>query len=324
MSERKIPQLKLSFRSIVIIGLIVFVLYIISTGVYTVKETEQAVIQTFGKHTDTTGPGLHVKLPWPIQSVSILPVQITQKMELGYYQDVDGTYHSDEEDSIMITGDMNVVNIDFFLEFKISNPATYLFSSEDPNEVLKNLMMSSVRSVVGTKNIDDVLTTGKYEIQNEVQEMLMEKLDENDIGIQIIDVKVNDSEPPTEEVAKAFRDVETAKQEKDMLLNQAVEYRNRKIPEAKAKADQLIKDAEAKKAARIAEAQGLYDRYAAVYEEYKNFPDLSRTRMFLEVLESSFPNINVIIDESGSVSKYMPLQQGSNISDVVADKESGQ
>lgn len=324
MSERKIPQLKLSFRNIVIIGLIIFVLYIISTGVYTVKETEQAVIQTFGKHTDTTGPGLHVKLPWPIQSVSILPVQITQKMELGYYQDIDGTYHSDEADSIMITGDMNVVNIDFFLEFKISNPATYLFSSEDPNEVLKNLMMSSVRSVVGTKNIDDVLTTGKYEIQNEVQEMLMEKLSENDIGIQIIDVKVNDSEPPTEEVAKAFRDVETAKQEKDMVLNQAIEYRNRKIPEAKAKADQLIKDAEAKKEARIAEAQGLYDRYAAVYEEYKNFPELSRTRMFLEVLESSFPNINVIIDESGSVSKYMPLQQGSNINDVVADKESGQ
>ncbi len=324
MSERKIPRLKLSFRNIVIIGLIILVLYIISTGVYTVKETEQAVIQTFGKHTDTTGPGLHVKLPWPIQSVSILPVQITQKMELGYYQDIDGTYHSDEADSIMITGDMNVVNIDFFLEFKISNPATYLFSSEDPNEVLKNLMMSSVRSVVGTKNIDDVLTTGKYEIQNEVQEMLMEKLSENDIGIQIIDVKVNDSEPPTEEVAKAFRDVETAKQEKDMVLNQAIEYRNRKIPEAKAKADQLIKDAEAKKEARIAEAQGLYDRYAAVYEEYKNFPELSRTRMFLEVLESSFPNINVIIDESGSVSKYMPLQQGSNISDVVADKESGQ
>ncbi len=320
------PKKKFTFngRNIALILILALVVYIVSTGVYTVKESEQAVIQTFGKYTSTTGPGLHVKLPWPIQDVTILQVQRTQKMELGYYQDDTGTYHSEEDDSLMITGDMNVVNIDFFMEWKISDPLKYLFSSERPEAILRNLLMSSVRSVVGTKSIDDVLTSGKYEIQNEVQEMIMEKLEENDIGIQILDVKVNDSEPPTEEVAKAFRDVETAKQEKDMTINRAAEYRNRRLPEAKSQADRLIKDAEAYKSSRVAEAEGLRDRYLAIYNEYKNFPEISRSRMYLEVLEKTLPGINVIIDESGEVSKYLPLKPGSSLENVVAEHETPQ
>lgn len=299
-----------SLRRLIVILLIIAIIAVLSTGVYTVSETEQAVLQTFGKYTATTGPGLHIKLPWPIQNVTILPVQLTQKMELGYYQD-DFGYHSDEDDSMMITGDMSVVNIDFFMEWKISDPVKYLFSSENPQQVLRNLLMSSVRSVVGTKTIDDTLTTGKFAIQNEVQEMLMEKLEVNDIGVQIIDVKVNDSEPPTEDVAKAFRDVETAKQEREMVLNQANEYRNRRLPEARAKADRIMKEAEAFKTSRVAEAQGLHDRYSNVYEEYRKFPEISKQRMYLEILQDTLPNIKVILDESGSVTKFLPLGEES-------------
>lgn len=311
-------------RNIVLVLILALAVYLVSTGIYTVKESEQAVIQTFGKYTATTGPGLHVKLPWPIQEVTILQVQRTQKMELGYYQDDTGTYHSEEDDSLMITGDMNVVNIDFFMEWKISDPLKYLYASEKPEAILRNLLMASVRSVVGTKSIDDALTSGKYEIQNEVQEMMVEKLKENDIGVQIIDVKVNDSEPPTEEVAKAFRDVETAKQEMEMAINRAAEYRNRRLPEAKSQADRLVKDAEAYKASRVAEAEGLRDRYLAIYNEYKNFPEISRSRMYLEVLERTLPGIQVIVDESGEVSKYLPLQAGETMDNVVADQEAQQ
>lgn len=311
-------------RNIVLVLILALAVYLVSTGIYTVRESEQAVIQTFGKYTATTGPGLHVKLPWPIQEVTILQVQRTQKMELGYYQDDTGIYHSEEDDSLMITGDMNVVNIDFFMEWKISDPLKYLYASEEPEAILRNLLMASVRSVVGTKSIDEVLTSGKYEIQNEVQEMVVEKLMENDIGVQVLDVKVNDSEPPTEEVAKAFRDVETAKQEMEMAINRAAEYRNRRLPEAKSQADRLIKDAEAYKASRVAEAEGLRDRYLAIYNEYKNFPEISRSRMYLEVLERTLPGIQVIVDEGGDISKYLPLQAGETMDNVVADQEAQQ
>lgn len=306
-------QAKLSRRPkyILIAILVIAILALLSTGVYTVKESEEAVIQTFGRYSHTAGPGLHVKFPWPFQDVTILPVQMTQKMELGYYQDATG-YHSDKDDSMMITGDMSVVNIDFFLEWKISDPVTYLFSAEDPVDVLRNLLMSSVRSVVGTKTIDDTLTTGKFEIQNEVQEMLMDKLTANDIGVQILDVKVNDSEPPTEEVARAFRDVETAKQEREMALNQATAYRNRKIPEAKAESDRILQEAEAYKTSRVAEAQGLYDRYSAVYEEYRKFPEISKERMYLEILQDTLPNVKVVVDDTGTVTKFMPLMDTTN------------
>lgn len=315
---------RLTWKKVLLFLLIVVIIMLIRTGVFTVGESEQAVMQTFGKYTGTYGAGLHVKLPWPIQTVTILPVQRTQKLELGYYQDPDGRYHSEEDDSLMITGDMNLVNIDFFVEWKISDPYKYLFRSENPKLVLQNMLMSSVRSVVGMKSIDDTLTTGKYQIQNEVQEILMEKLEENDIGIQIIDVKVNDSEPPTEEVAKAFRDVETAKQEKDTALNEAAEYRNRRLPEAKAKADKLVKDAEALKQRRINEATGQRDRYLAVYSEYKSFPGITRQRMYLEVLQDVLPGVRVIVDGSGEVQKFLPLSETTNQDLAAAEEAAGQ
>lgn len=305
-------EVKITPRRILWVILVILIVIIVSTGLYTVKETEEAVIQTFGKYTGTAGPGLHVKLPWPIQTVTVLPVQLTQKIELGYYQDVNGQYHSDEFDSVMITVDMNLVNIDFFVEWKISDPVKYLFASEDPKLILRNLLMSSVRSIVGTKTIDETLTTGKFEIQTEVQDILMRKLEEDDIGVQILDVKVNNSEPPTEEVARAFREVENAKQEKDMMLNKAVEYKNRHVPETKAKADEMVKRAEAQKAARVAEAQGLYDRYQSVYEEYRKFPEISRERMYLEILQATLPQVKVIVDEGGNVLKFMPVD-GANV-----------
>lgn len=320
-NSHKKPSALQRLKSIPWIIILIIIVYLVYSGTYTVNETSQAVVQTLGRYSYTRDPGLHFKLPWPLQTVTILPVQSTQKMELGYYQDDTGVYHSEEDDSLMITSDMNVVNIDFFMEWKISDPYKYLFASENPEAVLRNLLMSSVRSVVGTKSIDDALVTGKYEIQNEVQEMIMEKLAENDIGVQVLDVKVNDSEPPIEEVARAFRDVETAKQEKDMAINKANEYKNRKLPAARAKADEIVRAAEAHKERRIAEAEGLRDRYLAIYEEYKKFPEISKKRMYMDILQKALPNINLIIDEAGDVSKYMPLNGAGKSEQILAQEE---
>ena len=221
--------------------------------------------------------------------------------------DSSGEYYSIPEESMMITNDLNIVNIDFFVEWKISDPFKYLFATEDPDGVLKNMLQSTVRSVVGTKSIDDVLTTGKIEIQSDVEEMLRQRLSENDIGLMVIDVKVNDSEPPTDEVAKAFRDVETAKQEKATALNQAIEYKNSKIPAANADADKIVRAAEAEKQSKINEAVGEMNRFLSMYNEYKNFPAITRERMYLEALEEILPGIQVYIDDGSGIEKLLPL-----------------
>lgn len=277
------------------------------SSVFTVGESEQAVVTTFGKYTKTVDAGLNVKLPWPIQSVKILPVNLTQKIELGYREQGEGEYITVAEESNMITGDMNIVNIDFFVEWKISDPVKYLFVTENPDSILRNMIQSSVRSVVGVRKIDDVLTTGKIQIQADVKEMLTESLTSNDIGVMVLDVKINDSEPPTEEVAKAFRDVETAKQKKETALNQALQYRNSNLPAANAEVDKIVKEAEAAKESKINEAIGEKDRFLSMYNEYANFPEITRQRMYLEALETILPDVEVFIDDGTGTSKLLPL-----------------
>ena len=300
-------------RMIRIAGLVVLVILLLLLGrssFFSVSESEQAVVMTFGRYSKTAMAGLYGKLPWPIQSVTILPVNLTQKIELGYGSTAENTYYSIPEESMMITGDLNIVSIDFFVEWKISDPVRYLFETESPNIILKNMLQSTVRSVVGTKNIDDVLTTGKIQIQADVKEELRQHLEKNDIGVMILDVKVNDSEPPTEDVAKAFRDVETAKQEKETVLNQAIAYKNSKLPEANAQADKIVRNAEGHKQSKINEALGEKDRFLAMYNEYVSFPEISRSRMYLEMLEAVLPGINLILDDGTGLVKLLPLEAG--------------
>ena len=188
------PRRKIRWNRVLLVFLPILVAFILTRmAMFSVAESDQAVITTFGRFTKTVDAGLHFKLPWPIQRAYHLPVNRTQKIEIGYWQQPDGTYVSDEEDSMMITGDMNIVNIDFFVEWKISDPVRYLFATENPELILRNMIQASIRSVVGTKSIDETLTTGKFQIQADVKEDLQEKLLENDLGVQILDVKVNDS-----------------------------------------------------------------------------------------------------------------------------------
>jgi modulator of FtsH protease HflK len=298
-------------RMVRLVGLIVAIILVIAIGqssFISVDESEQAVITTFGRYTKTVDAGLHFKMPWPIQAATLLPVNLTQKIELGYGSTSGGDYYSIPEESMMITGDLNIVNIDFFVEWKISDPFTFLFETDHPADILKNLLQSTVRSVVGTKSIDDVLTTGKIQIQADVKEELHQRLLENDIGVMVLDVKVNDSEPPTEEVAKAFRDVETAKQEKETALNGAIAYKNSEIPQANAQADQILRSAEGKKQSKINEAMGERDRFLSIYNEYANFPQITKSRMYLEAMEVILPDVRVYIDDGTGVQKLLPLE----------------
>lgn len=290
-------------KFIVIIPILLILAFLIFTSFYTVGETERAVITTFGKVTAVKEAGLQFKLPYPIQDVYKVDMT-TQKVTIGYNDDAYNNVN--EEESKMITGDFNVVSVDFFMEWKVTDPQKYLFNSRDPQGILKNVAQAAARDVMGSKTVDEVLTTGKVAIQSEIKEMMVSRLEMYDIGIQVIEVKIQDAEPPTQEVIAAFKAVETAKQEKETTINVAKAYENSVLPEAQAQADKILKEAEAFKEQRINEAEGEAAKFIAMFNEFINSKKVTKKRMYLETIESIFPNIELYIDAgNGSMEKLM-------------------
>ena len=313
---------KFSPKLIWLIPLVIVILFIIGTSFYTVSETERAVVTTFGKVTSERSAGLHFKLPYPIQHVIKVDMK-TQKLTIGYSESSNYSYSTLEAESKMITGDYNVVSVDFFMEWKVTDPQKYVFNSSAPQEILRNIAQAAARDVMGSKTVDDVLTTGKVAIQTEIKEIMLERLNEYDIGIQILEVKIQDAEPPTEDVIRAFKAVETAKQEKETIINIAKAYENSVIPEAQAEADKVLKEAEAYKEQRVNEAIGQAARFEAMYEEYKNYPEVTKKRMYLEMIEEVFPYVEVYIDSGSSIEKIMVIGDESPDTNEIAKVTGG-
>ena len=291
----------------ILIAAIVLVLAVgIFSCFYTVDDKQQAVVTTFGKVSDITNAGLHFKLPFGIQQVQKVDVNVYQKIELGYDSNLNGGMTSKTSESTMITGDYNIVNVDFFVEYKISDPVQYLYSSNDPELILRNLIQSQVRNVVGSSTVDAVLTDGKENIQMQVKELVTEILKEYDIGLTLVDVKIQDAEPPTTEVVEAFKAVETAKQQAETVINDAKAYQNAKLPEAQAQADKLIQNAEYLKQKRINEAIEQVAMFEAMYTEYQQNPGITRSRMYYEAISEILPDVKLYIN-SGSSSNLQTL-----------------
>ena len=308
------------FRTLSIIVSGIIILMTVFNTFYTVKDGEQAVVTTFDKMTSVEDAGLHFKLPF-IQEIQKVQVQKTYKMEIGYRVLENGSLEALPEESSMITGDFNIVNTDFFVEYKISDPGKLLYSSTKPDTILRNITQSAARSVIATKTVDDVLTTGKSQIQAEMKMLITEDLESLDIGLMLLDVKVQDSEPPTAAVITAFKSVENAKQEKETKINNAYSYKNEQIPKARADADKIVKDAEAYKEEKINEANGQVAKLNEMYAEYSKFKDVTKTRMYLETIEEVLPNVNTIIDTNGTNNGKlftMPINGGN--SQVKGDK----
>jgi len=283
-----------------------------STCFYTVDDKQQAVVSTFGAVTDVTNAGVHFKLPFGIQQVEKVDVNVYQKIELGYMTDgsADG-YTVNTSESTMITGDYNIVNVDFFVEYKISDPVQYLYSSNNPEMILKNLIQSQVRNVVGSSSVDAVLTDGKENIQMQVKDLVSGILDEYDIGLTLIDVKIQDAEPPTNEVIEAFKAVETAKQQAETVLNDARAYQNAQLPQAQSQADKQIQNAEYLKQKRINEAYEQVAMFNAMYEEYARNPEITRSRMYYEAISEVLPGVKVYINtgsDASDVQMLLPLE----------------
>lgn len=298
----KLPANSGKLAGIVITILVVIIL--LFNSAYQIREQEQAVLTTFGNAKAVTEPGLHFKIPF-IQKVRKVNTTI-QGFPIGYSLETDVT---NEAESLMITSDYNFVNVDFFVEYRFSDPVKALYNSADPVGILKNISQSSIRSIIGSYPVDDVLTTGKNEIQAAIKAEIISRLDEQDLGVQLVNITIQDSEPPTTQVMEAFKAVETAKQGKETALNNANKYQNEQLPLAKAQADGIRKEAEAQKTKRINEATAQVARFNAMYEEYVKNPTITKQRMFYEAMEEILPDLKVIIESPDSdMQTFYPVE----------------
>ncbi len=291
-------------KLILILAVIIFVVICVFSSFYKVDEQEAAVVTMFGNIIRTDTAGLYFKVPF-LQQVHKVDTTI-HGTGIGYVVRDDGQSFTNDTEGIMITSDFNLIDIDFYMEYRVSDPVAYLYHSENPEVILKNIAMASIRSTVIDFTVDDAMTTGKSQIQSMIKEKMQTILAEEDIGLQIVNITVQDAEPPTETVVHAFKAVETAKQGKDTAINNANKYKNEQTPAAEAEADQIIQSAEAAKQARIAEAEGQVARFNAMFEQYVLNPLITKQRLFYEALEEVLPDAKVIITD-GSTETVYPL-----------------
>lgn len=271
----------------------IFLVVAVIFSIYFVDETENAVIETLGVPSLVEEAGPHFKIPF-IQSVEKVDTT-SKKMAIGYAEEND---ESVEAECLMITNDYNFVNVDFDIDYIISSPIDYIYSVKKPEAVLKNILLACIRSTVSNYTVDGVLTTEKGKIETDIEEAVLKALEEENIGISVTQVRIQDADPPTKEIISAFKAVEDAKQNMDTKINEAKAYEAKKIPENEAKVDKILQDAETKKEARINEAHQQVAMFNAMYEEYVKDKETTKKRMFFEAMEDILPNLKVIVGGS--------------------------
>ena len=300
----KLPTLRIPMG---LLAVVLLAAYLSQGCWYSLDEDNYAVVTTLGKPETVAQAGLHFKLPIFQQVTKVS--KVIMGMPIGYVQETDMTI---PEEAIMITKDFNFVNTDFYLEYMVSDPVKYLYASENPEATLKMLAQSYIRDTVGVYNVDDVITTGKAAIQSEIKEKLTNRMIAEDIGLSVVNITIQDAFPPTDEVLNAFKNVENAKQGADTAVNNANKDRNEKLPQAEAACDQIIKSAEARKQARINEAQGQVSRFEQMYAEYSKYPLITKQRMFYEAMEGILPDVKVYITDGGGTQTLLPLDSFSS------------
>ena len=290
-----------------IVAGVIFALVIVFNSVYSLTENQNAVVTTLGNPSAVTTSGIHFAIPF-IQKVHIVDMTV-HGLAIGYDE---RTNQSIEYESLMITSDFNFLDVSCYIEYAVSDPIKYLYNAKEPENILKMLAQSYIRDTVGLYAVDEVLTTGRYEVQSAVSSKLTSRLEIEDIGLQIKNVTIQDVDTPTSEVKAAFDAVETAKQNADTLVNEANRYNAEKLPAANAEADKILQNAEAEKEARINEANGQVARFNALYEEYIKFPVITKQRMYYEAMEQILPNLQVIITDGDGETLNIFNNEGGN------------
>ncbi|MDQ7033073.1 MAG: FtsH protease activity modulator HflK [Desulfonauticus sp.] len=316
--EKKLGKFKGKIPGGTVLLIIAILLWLLS-GIYIVEPDEVGVVQRFGKFERITPPGPHYHLPYPIEKVLTPKVTRIQRLEIGFRTISNNLisktiqYRLVPEESLMLTGDENIVDVQFIVQYQIKNPKYYLFNIADPHKTVKDAAEAAMREVIGNSDIDSVLTTGKVLIQNETKKLLQSILDKYHSGIKVIAVQLQDVHPP-KQVIDAFKDVASAKEDKIRFINEAEAYRNDIIPKTRGQVAEILNQAEAYKESIVRQAKGKSARFLSILKEYKKAPKVTRERLYLETLEQilSNPSVKKIIlskEASKAVVPYLFLNE---------------
>lgn len=286
----------------------------LSNGIYKVNSDENAVVTYFGKYYETTTPGLHYYIPFPIGNVKKVGVTRINKEEFGFSSSMHGKKTFDEE-SLMLTGDENIADIDFEVQWRIGNVKDYLFNIKNPRRTIRSATESVMREIVANRQIDDVLANKKLEIELEAKDLLQKILDSYNAGIDIVTVQLLRADPP-KEVINAFRDVQTAKADKERKINEAQSYSNDIMPKARGEAEAILQKAEAYKKAVVSKAEGETARFNQLYEEYKLNKDITKKRIYIETMEEVMKNNEKIIIDEKAGGNLIQLLNNNNTNNI--------
>ena len=294
--------------------LIVAVVVWLATGVFIVDPEEQGVIKRFGEVINVVGPGPHYHLPTPFETVQIEPVTSVRRLEVGFRTIQIGPpakYRRVLKESLMLTGDENIIDVQSIVQYRISNLENYLYSLTNPDETVKSAAESAMREVIGDTTVTEALTIGKGRIESTTARLLQETMNSYSSGIKIENVKLQDVHPP-DEVKEAFKDVVSAREDREKMINDAEGYRNNLVPKARGEAAQIINNAKAYAKEKILVATGETERFNMVYDEYVKAKDITRERILLETMASVLPKVNKVIADKelgGNVLPFLPLSQ---------------
>lgn len=316
----------------VILGIVIVLvgLSMLLTVFYQVDADEVAVIQRFGRYQRQTDPGLHFKWPFGLETVTKVKALRVLKDEFGFRTEQAGvrTRFSSRgypEESLMLTGDLNVADVKWIVQYRIAEPERYLFGNRDPRKALRDASQIAMRTTVGDYTVTEVLTGERLEVANEAQQKLQALLDLYDTGLRVTTVKMQNVTPPSDEVKRAFNEVNEAQQEKERKINEARERYNQKVPLARGEAERTVTQAEGTKINRINRAKGDVARFTALLTEYNKAPDITRRRLYLETMRAILPSVGqmYIFDaaQSSSLLPFLDLQRGGGGLPVTPRKE---
>lgn len=292
-------------KFIVWIILVIVILVYLSTGIYQVGPSEVALIKTFGKYSQTTGPGIHFHLPYSIQTHVIVDIETIRKEEIGFrtierYGKI--SYEQVRSESLMLTGDGNIINVEVAVQYKVKDPIKFAFNVINGSDLVRFTTESILRERIAERKIDDVLTIERDKVAMETAELIQEILDQYDSGILINNVYMQEVAPP-DEVVQAFDDVNNAKQDRERFINEARKYANDIVPKAQGQAEQILRDAEAYAKQKVLEAEGETQRFLSVLKEYEIAPDITMKRLKIEKLQQVFSGTKniFVLDNSGTI-----------------------
>lgn len=287
---------------------IVIAIWLLS-GIYIVGPDEQGVVRRFGKLSRVTSSGIHFHIPFPIEVVQKPKITQVKRVEIGFRTIDSGPparYMQLPNESLMLTGNLNIIDVNMIVQYKIKDAVQYLFNVRDVDETIHKASEASLRLVIGKHDIDEALTTGKFQIQLETKENLQIILDKYEVGLLVVEVQLQDVHPP-KEVAPDFKDVASAKEDKEKKINQAQGYKNDIIPKARGQAQQMLREAEGYAARREAEAIGDAQKFLNILREYSKAKDVTRKRMFLETMEEILPKVQKYILTGDGTMNLLPL-----------------